>query len=325
MICKVCNYEINPNLVLENRNGINHIYRCDNCKVAFVKEQPKFSELNDYYNGMYEDLTVGFNQKKMDWALNSMKEYVKKIGLKFDTVDGKSFVDLGGGLGYYSKAASEYGFNSVLVEKDPVSVNFAKKELRLNNIVEQNLEEFFEQNKEKFDVVFFRHVIEHVTDPIGIVKGISSILKNNGILIIETDNNAGIEILFMKNVKDFYLNLYNKSFEVTSFFKLLKKRPFALDPPRHLFAFRMKNLSNLLLSHDIKPYNKVHYRLGHPIYWPNIPSPSIKKAIISLIGFKFKKGVKELINYFNLLFRRVLQLLGLSSGLCIYASKKDIE
>ena len=322
MICKVCNCENIPDLVLKNRNGVNHIYRCNNCQVAFVKEQPKLEELNAYYNGMYKELTIGFDQKKMNWALHSMKEYAKKITYKLDTIKGKTFVDLGGGLGYYSKAASKYGFDAILVEKDPVSVNFAKKQLGLKNIIEQDLEEFFEHNKEKFDVVFFRHVIEHVIDPFKIINGISSILKTNGILIIETDNNAGIEILFMKNVKQFYLNLYSKSFEDTSFIKLLNKRPFALDPPRHLFGFRMKNLSNLLLSNNIAPYCKVHYRLGHPIYWPNIPSPSMKETIKSIFKFEFKIGMKGLMEYFNLLFRRALQLMGLTSGLCIYAIKK---
>ena len=37
----------------------------------------------------------------------------------------------------------------------------------------------------------------------------------------------------------------------------------------------MGNLSNLLSKHDMKPFIKDHYRLGHPVYWPNIASPKI--------------------------------------------------
>ena len=323
MICNICKTDNSAYLLLKNKNGVNHIFRCPECKITFVKEQPTVSELNDYYNGMYQDLAVTFDNKKMNWARNSMKAYVKTLRLKLDSVKNKSFLDLGGGLGYYSKAANEFGFDSVLVEKDPVSVNFASKELGLKNIVKQDLNQFFKNNKKQYDVVFLRHVIEHVTNPHEIVSGISSILKTNGILIIETDNNAGIELLFTKNVKKFYLNLYKKNFENVSFIQLLKKRPFALDPPRHLYAFRMKNLSNLLSSCQIQPYKKVHYRLGHPYYWPNIPSPCLKDGFLNIFKLNFKVGIKEIFNWFNLILRRLLQYFGLSSGLCIYGIKVE--
>jgi ubiquinone/menaquinone biosynthesis C-methylase UbiE len=293
--------------------------------VAFVHEQPSVSELNNYYNGMYKDIAVAFDEKKMKWALKSMKAYVKKLNLKFDSVEGKSFLDLGGGLGYYSKAANTFGLNSILVEKDPVSVNFAIDKLGLKEIIQQDLNEFFQQNKKQYDIVFFRHVIEHVTNPSEIIKGISSVLKNNGILIIETDNNAGIELLLTKNVKNFYLKLYKENFKNVTFIELLKKRPFALDPPRHLYAFRMKNLSNLLTFHSIKPYKKIHYRLGHPYYWPNIPSPSLVNVCQHLMKLNFKKGLREGFDFINLIFRRILQVFGLSSGLCIYAMKEDTK
>ncbi|PWH82812.1 hypothetical protein DIS18_11325 [Algibacter marinivivus] len=325
MICKVCNTQNVPYLVLENKNNVNHIFRCNYCKVAFVNEQPSFSELNNYYNGMYKDIAVAFDEKKMDWALHSMKEYVEKLNLKFDSLEGKSFLDLGGGLGYYSKAANTFGLESILVEKDPVSVSFAMDKLGLNQIVKQDLNEFFLNNKKQYDIVFFRHVIEHVTNPSEVIHGISSVLKNNGVLIIETDNNAGIELILTKNVRNFYLKLYKDNFKNVSFIELLKKRPFALDPPRHLYAFRMNNLSDLLSAHNIMPYKKIHYRLGHPYYWPNIPSPSIKSALFSIMKFNFKKGIREIFDYFNLIFRKILQLLGLSSGLCIYALKEEMK
>ena len=39
-----------------------------------------------------------------------------------------------------------------------------------------------------FDVVLCHHVIEHVDDPVGFIKGVNSIMKPNGVLVIGTPN-----------------------------------------------------------------------------------------------------------------------------------------
>jgi 2-polyprenyl-3-methyl-5-hydroxy-6-metoxy-1,4-benzoquinol methylase len=321
MTCKICHSQSSPVMILENRNEINHLYRCPKCKIAFVYPQPSMNVLDDYYNGMYKELTVKFDNEKMYWANRSIEGYFKRLGLKKSSLKGKSFVDFGGGLGYYSKAALNFGLNSILVEKDPVSVDFAKNKLELTNIIQKNLHEFINESSIKYDFVFFRHVIEHVTDPADIIRGISSLLKKDGILIIETDNNAGIEILFQKGTKRFYRDLYDNSYKNITFASLLRKRPFALDPPRHLFAFRMANLSSLITSCNFDIIKTNHYRLGHPIYWPNIPSPNFKTVIKLALKFKVRTATNVFFDCCNLYFRILLQHLGLSSGICIYARK----
>ncbi|MAP55642.1 class I SAM-dependent methyltransferase [Altibacter sp.] len=323
MICKVCQTDIKPKLLFKNKGSFGNIHRCPECKVAFVFPQPTDEVLNTYYNGMYSDLTVSFDEKKMTWAAHSMQGYLdvlKKLRISPDSTT--TFLDLGGGLGYYSKAAASHDLHAILVEKDPVSVQFAKEHLQLENIIEKDLSEFFSTNKERYDIVFFRHVIEHVTDPTAVMEGISNIVKPNGLLIIETDNNAGIELLIKGGVRKFYLDLYKKNFQNVSFLNLLFKRPFAVDPPRHLFGFRMNNLAGLLESNNLKPKEKVHYRLGHPVYWPNIPSPKAKNIIKSILKLRIRKALALSVSYANLLFRKLLQALGLSSGICIYAQKQ---
>ncbi|WP_282134433.1 class I SAM-dependent methyltransferase [Seonamhaeicola maritimus] len=322
MICKVCQTEINPRILLKNKGSFGDIYRCQQCQVTFVFPQPSVEVLNEYYNGMYSDLTVSFDKKKMKWAKQSMKGYLKELKkLNVNPNKEVTFLDLGGGLGYYTKAAEENNLHSILVEKDPISIQFARQHLKLENIIQKDLFEFFNSNTRLYDVVFFRHVIEHVKNPNAVIEGISNLLKTNGIVIIETDNNAGIEILIKDGVSKFYLDLYKKNFKNVSFINLLLKRPFAVDPPRHLFGFRMRNLSMLLKSQNLSPKEKIHYRLGHPIYWPNISSPHFKQIIEAFLKLNLRNSFRLTISYSNLLFRKFLQSVGLSSGICIYAQK----
>lgn len=139
-------------MVFKNKNSRNHIYRCKNCQVLFEARQLESSELSAYYNGMYNDLPVAFSVINMNWGINSMKTYVKNVSRKIGDVQGRTFLDFWGDFDYYSKAVFEFGFNPLLVEKDPVSVSFRKNELEITNIIYQDLEEFFRRNNKKYDV-----------------------------------------------------------------------------------------------------------------------------------------------------------------------------
>ena len=321
MKCYICKEKIEPIVVLENfKNGC-HIKRCPLCDITFVHPQPDLKIIKNYYNGMYSDLTTEFSEQKMKWAKKSVKGYssiLKKHGINKKC----KVLDVGGGLGYYSKAFFEEGYDVTLVEHDPVSVNFAQDVLNVPRIKKVSMETFFNENKEKFNVVFLRHVIEHSIDPAQLIEQINNYVLPGGLLIIETDNNAGIEILFSPGAALFYLRLYKSSFKKVSFLKLLTKRPFAVDPPRHLFGFRMSNLSMLLENNFLHPVEKIHYRLGHPIFWPNLPLPLISTFINDIKHLKLKSIIVDVISVVLFPFRLCLEKIGLTSGICIFAKKE---
>ena len=227
------------------------IMRCPYCQLTFVHPLPSIETISSYYNGMYSELAKEYNEQKMRWARNSIKGYCSVLETHRRT-NTNTLLDLGGGLGYYSKAFEEAGFSVVLVEQDPVSAKFAREVLNLRTWRKSN-EEFFRNNQKKFDIVFLRHVIEHSTSPGTLLNEVKNCLTDGGILIIETDNNAGIELLFRPGTTRFYLNLYRSSFLPCSYFSLIKRRPFAVDPPRHLYGFRISNLSQMLRKNQLVP------------------------------------------------------------------------
>ncbi|NVM20694.1 MAG: class I SAM-dependent methyltransferase [Desulfobacterales bacterium] len=311
-----------PVMVLVNTKKGWHIKRCPSCKITFADPQPSDREINDYYNGMYSELASDFSEQKMQWARGSLSAYLEVIS-RYGFAERRHFLDLGGGLGYCSKAAEERGLSVTLVEQDPVSAGFAKSVLGLRDVREQSIDDFcFESKGGKYDLIFLRHVIEHTRYPAKLIECISTLLKTRGVLVVETDNNAGIELLFRLGTARFYLRLYDSSYSPSSFLSLLIRRPFAVDPPRHLFGFRMSNLSRLLESHSLTPFKKVHYRLGHSIYWPNLPLPEVKSIATELLHFNWLKVIAYATDYCLSPLRLVLQVLGLSSGICIYAAKR---
>lgn len=320
--CNVCSRRVTAQLVLRNVKNGWHIMRCPECRLAFSHPQPDPNTIAAYYNGMYTDLAGKYNEQKMEGLQQSVKGYLKELGRHMRLASGMSLLDLGGGLGYYSKAFSEAGLSTTLVEQDPVSVDFARNVLGLENIVSESLERFFEDNKRTFDVIFFRHVIEHVADPSFVIAEIYKCLSDDGVLIIETDNNAGIELFFKPGTAVFYLNLYRSSFVPASLFSLLRRRPLAVDPPRHLFGFRLSNLRKLLRKNSLVPLESKCYRLGHPVYWPNVPSPSFREVLADAGRGKFRRMTANIVDLAFAPLRYGLEYSGMASGICVYAAKQ---
>jgi hypothetical protein len=69
----------------------------------------------------------------------------------------------GGGLGYYSRAFANSGLLVTYKDMDPISIEFT----RFHNqkagieIIPMSIEDFCGKTNKKYDVIFFRHVIEH--------------------------------------------------------------------------------------------------------------------------------------------------------------------
>ncbi len=320
LTCSACGLSVEPTLVLTHRTQDWNIVRCPECSLTFVHPQPPSENILAYYNGMYSELAKDFNAKKMEWARTSVAGYLSTLtGLGHSSKG--SLLDIGGGLGYYSKAFEDAGLTVTLVEPDPVSAQFARGLLKNSHVIEQTSEQFLQSNQKVYDIVFMRHVIEHSTNPCKLIQNVSNCLSEKGMLIIETDNNAGIELLCRPGTALFYWKLYRSSFSQSSFLALLKKRPFAVDPPRHLYGFRLSNLSRLLERHALIPIKKKCYRLGHPIYWPNLPLPTARQIINDILHLRLLYTIANLADIVVFPMRLFLEAMGLASGICIYARK----
>lgn len=317
MKCEACHENIDPIIVAQHKLEDMSIVRCPDCDLIFIKPLPDKNAITEYYNGMYMDLSQSFSEQKYSWAKSSMYEYLKEV--KKINNNCSTFLDLGGGLGYYSRAASELGLTVTLVEPDPVSAAFASKHHNRVSVAQCTIQNFIEKHhSHRFDIVFFRHAIEHLEEPSSMVKIISELLSENGVLIIETPNNKSIEFLLRPSSYIFFKRVYGKFIGLDSWLQLFRSHPYAIDPPRHLHCFNVDNLTRLLNSYNLQVEKSITYRMGHPIYWPNILLPKLN----DFFTFKVKKIAASVIELFSLPVRVGLQAFGYGSGICMYAQKK---
>ncbi|GBF54788.1 hypothetical protein N0824_02656 [Microcystis sp. 0824] len=316
--CIVCNQEINPRLVMRSKNDNGDIMRCPHCRLTFVNPMPSEQAIQEYYNGLCRKESLEFDLQKQKWANTSLDGYIEELK-RLKKWLRQDFLDLGGVLGYYAKEALTKGLKAILVDIDPISIEFSNKHQELPEVYQASIQEFSEISS---DWIFLRHNIEHFKNPDNLLDTVYSLLSEGGVLTIETDNNAGAEILLHPKTMRFYQSLYSKKYEGSSPIDLLLKLPLAVDLLRHLFGFRADNLSQLLINDSFETVKTIHYCLGDSVYWPNIPNNTIYILIEKLTDFKIMSLLLEVVCLIIFPFRKMLNRLQMSSGLCIYATKK---
>lgn len=200
---------------------------------------PRFNEKticnmysNDYYSGAaeysyYDERKAEkFSNYVWDSRLRALRKYVKS----------GNFLDIGCAFGGLLKRASKY-FTPYGVDLSEYSGKHAK-ELFGDNIHIGSL------NSHPFDYDFFSVVtmielIEHVADPVSLIKESYKLLKENGLLLLQTANMNAMQA------------------------KLLKDK-YAMYMPGHLSYFTTRNLTDLLRQagfRKIKVYYPVEFGL----------------------------------------------------------------
>lgn len=185
-ICDLIDYNIiykpykfvnDPKILYGSANGImgtQTIVKCKNCSMIY--ENPRFDDkiiLNSYTE--HEELT---HDSQFELRVKSFKNALIKLNKHLKNK--KTILDVGTAGGAFLKAANELGYESTGLEPSKSLCEQAK--LRNLNVINGTINNInFEK---KFDIITLWDVIEHLTDPKDVLIKVNSMLKDDGILII---------------------------------------------------------------------------------------------------------------------------------------------
>jgi len=236
------------------------ICRCSDCKGAFVLPRPSNSQITTFYQDEYYRKSDTLNASEQLAKLlkseaeypNSMLDAARMIGQAKDLANGKKFLDVGGGYGFFSQAALSAGFDVTAIEPSPTC---RKVFTLLNGFVPEACmfdRTFTSKYREKFDVVLMSQVLEHVVDLDEAVNSLNMLLGKNGI--------AAIAVPHFKSLVSMFHG----------------KKDMFIIPPEHLNFFSMSCLTTLFSRH--------HFSLLRRETISRFPPESIRKIIlISLV------------------------------------------
>ena len=131
------------------------------------------------------------------------------------TLAGKKVLDIGCGGGLLAEVLSDLGAIVTAIDASEKTINVAKahaKKVGSNvNYIKASLEEFSKiEPKAKFDVITCLEMLEHVPDPLQILKKCSDLLNQDGDLFLSTINRNPRSYLFAIIGAEYLLNLLPK-------------------------------------------------------------------------------------------------------------------
>ena len=187
MNCIICHNNRNFSKYLE-KDGIVYI-RCLDCGLIFKRKLIETDEIRKTYD----------DKKYFSGYLGNYKEFIKIFNQMLNLIEkhknsGK-ILDIGCGLGLFLYLAKKRDWEASGIEISKFASNFAKTKLKLNVINSDNLD-CFQDNF--FDVIVVNHVLEHIENPLVILKQIKKKLNINGILFIGVPNIKGLFPRFQK-------------------------------------------------------------------------------------------------------------------------------
>ena len=280
-----------------------NLVSCNRCGLVFVNPRPQVSEIGSYYPKEYFCCYEEIKKESAEIQLRKIivVDKYKKVG---------RILDVGCGRGDFLHQMDKRGWECWGIEISPDACLYARDTLGLKQVINQDL--LVSNLPEKsFDVITLWHVLEHVYQPLETLEKIHSLLKDDGVLIINCPNFDG------------------------ALRRIFRENWYQLDIPRHLYQYRRKVLTRMMESKGFR-VKKVEY-LAFPLHgliWFKISllrAFGAKKPIENIADLRhtdnglhrslFWRIGRSVFNSFCWVISYILGLLHCGDDMCISAEK----
>ena len=249
--CPVCNSKIKSSSFVD-WNGLNYDF-CGQCGSTY--QNPKVEiEYEENYWGEIIDPDGNKRVLKDEKELKIKNWYGKTVNY-VNSLDPGKILDIGAGLGFFLSGV-DGKWEKYAQDYSSYSLEFIKEEDSKVNICNDDLCNFsFEDNK--FDVIMFYHVIEHLENPGSSLNEINRILKEDGILLVGTPNIKSIASRLFKGNFRHYGPPHTVLFTPSSLKDLLYNNGFGIFKKEYPFwgtdYANFKNISRMFYPKGLSP------------------------------------------------------------------------
>ena len=227
MKCVLCGS--NSNIIIVNKvrdSSKNKVIQCKKCNHTQLYPIPLRKEDQIFYDNNLQEKNLNCfsslqeHKKKSIMDTKRRIDFVSKICKNNDKI-----LEIGSCYGFFLEGMRKNGFNITGLEVSKERREFSKKVTKskvLNiNLMDESLD------VEKFDVIVFFHVLEHISDSINFLKNLKKILNNKGKIIIEVPNYDDFQIKLNKEYKKWFFQFAHiHYFTPETLKKMLQKNGF---------------------------------------------------------------------------------------------------
>lgn len=158
--------------------------RCRSCDVFFLNPPPPAEIGREYFAEAYSAQNGGnvyyddaFKARVSDVRLDLINKYRQGVG---------TLVDVGCGKAQFVHAARQRGWDAWGVELDAGACAYANRQFGLNTVLNGSLDHA--ALPDEVDVVTLWDVIEHVPDPVAVLRAAAGRLATDGLIVVRTAN-----------------------------------------------------------------------------------------------------------------------------------------
>lgn len=215
-------------------------YKCVECGLVSTLPIPDKKTIVKHYRNNFNSGNYFSAREYSDyymWIYNNFVEIIlselKKHGIK--SIKNFKVLDIGCFTGDFLSILKKKGAKVYGLELQSEAVEIARKKLKTKNIFSSPKD--FKGPKGSFDLITLQGLIEHVEDPLELIKFCSSQIKKGGFIMIQTPNAGSL------------------------FSRLLKRYWPPYAPVEHIHFFDRKGLSSLLKTEGFEvTYYKNHWK-----------------------------------------------------------------
>lgn len=192
---------------------------CKDCGLQFITGLKSEAYYNQIYNRKYFNGDVYNNYlEEEEYRCRIFRSKIKLIRQYLP--DDGTVLDVGCGMGFFLKEMQSKGYEVRGLDISDYAAGIASDKLNTGIVSTNLLNASF--IPEQFSIVTFWDVLEHINNPVESLKEVSRIIKQDGVLIIETLNISSLTARILKEKWPLYF------------------------PPYHLYYYNKKSISGLL-------------------------------------------------------------------------------
>jgi len=168
------------------------VVECARCGLVYVNPRLPEARLHEMYQDEYwssdRAKDFGYTAYLADAAL-----YLRTYAMRSRVIDKYkprpgAVLDVGCAAGFFLKVMADKGWDTTGLEISASMVAYAREQLRLGDVRRGHLESIEFADDARFDVVALWDVIEHLERPDLALARAAALLKDDGILVLETQN-----------------------------------------------------------------------------------------------------------------------------------------
>lgn len=254
--CPLCPAPREPDLIYRSNSGIG-FWRCPDCSISYAS--PRFDEPSlraIYENPAFFSRSFRQDWSYADWSRSARRPYLH-ARLKIDLVlqylpEGARLLDVGCGHGLTLAEAEARGFECCGIDPSGMLTDFARKRFGVAAF-RTTIDRFSAEGA--FQGILLWDVLEHVPDPLTVVRECRRLLQSRGYLFIQVPNYRGFSnraktllnrIGMRSEFSHFGFPWHLFAFDIDSTKALLKRADFAIHTFNSLTSLRKNDRSRAL-------------------------------------------------------------------------------